>query len=49
MSNKARKTIGEKAFEGFVRPTTKKSNVPDRRGYDKKERGGMENLLEKTE
>ena len=42
--------IGKKeAFEQFVRPKIKNSDVQDRSGYDKKVRGGMEKLLDQTQ
>jgi membrane protein required for colicin V production len=49
VSAKTRELIEKEAYEKLVRPTNRNSNVPDRNGYDKKERRGIENLLYKTQ
>jgi len=49
VSAKTRELIEKEAYEKLVRPTNRNSNVPDRNGYDKKERRGIENLLDKTQ
>lgn len=49
MSAKTRELIEKEAYERLVRPTTKNSGVGDRSGYDKKERRGIENLLDRTQ
>ncbi len=48
VSTKTRKLIEKETYERLVRPTTKKSDVQDRSGYDSKERRGIENLLDRT-
>jgi membrane protein required for colicin V production len=48
-TSKTRKLIEKEAYERFISPSNKKSNIQDRDGYDKKERIGIENLLEKTQ
>ncbi len=48
-SAKTRKLIEKEAYDRLVRPTTKNSDVQDRSGYDKKERRGIENLLDRTQ
>ena len=45
----ARKLIEKKAYERLINPNNRKSNAQDRDGYDKKERRGIENLLDKTQ
>jgi len=49
VSARTRELIEKEAYEGLVRPSNRNSNVPDRSGYDKKERRGIENLLDKTQ
>jgi len=44
-----RKLIEREAYERFIRPNNKKLDTPDRSGYDKKERRGIENLLNRTQ
>ena len=44
-----RKLIEREAYERLIRPNNKKSNAQDRSGYDKKERRGIENLLDRTQ
>jgi membrane protein required for colicin V production len=44
-----RKLIEREAYERFIRPNYKKPNTLDRSGYDKKERRGIENLLNRTQ
>tara|TARA_B100000315_G_scaffold249408_1_gene280575 strand:+ start:4678 stop:5346 length:669 start_codon:yes stop_codon:yes gene_type:complete len=49
VSAKTRELIEKEAYEKLVRPTNRNSSVPDRSGYDKKERRGIENLLDRTQ
>jgi len=44
-----RRLIEREAYERFIRPNNKKLDTPDRSGYDKKERRGIENLLDRTQ
>ena len=44
-----RKLIEKEAYERLLRPNNKQTNVRDRSGYDKKERRGIENLLDRTQ
>jgi membrane protein required for colicin V production len=44
-----RKLIEKKAYERLINPNNRESNAQDRDGYDKKERRGIENLLDKTQ
>ena len=44
-----RNLIEKEAYERFLRPNNKETNVRDRSGYDKKERRGIENLLDRTQ
>jgi membrane protein required for colicin V production len=44
-----RKLLEKEAYERFIRPNNKKLDTPDRSGYDKKERRGIENLLNRTQ
>ena len=46
---RTRKLIEKKAYERFLRPNNKETNIRDRSGYDKKERRGIENLLDRTQ
>ena len=46
---KTRKFIEKEAIDRFVRPRNKNSTPKDRSGYDKKERRGIENLLDRTQ
>jgi membrane protein required for colicin V production len=46
---KTRELLEKESYEQFVRPKTKNSDVQDRDGYGKKVRGGMENLLDRTQ
>ena len=48
-TSKTRKLIEREAYDRLIRPTNKKSNVQDRSGYDRKERRGIENLLDRTQ
>lgn len=49
LTAKTRKAIKDEAYERLVRPTNRNSDVQDRSGYDKKERRGIENLLDRTQ
>jgi hypothetical protein len=44
-----RKLIEREAYERFIRPNYKKPTILDRSGYDKKERRGIEDLLNRTQ
>ena len=46
---RTRKLIEKKAYERLLRPNNKETNIRDRSGYDKKERRGIENLLDRTQ
>jgi membrane protein required for colicin V production len=48
-TSKTRKLIEREAYDRLIRPNNKKSNVQDRSGYDRKERRGIENLLDRTQ
>ena len=44
-----RNLLEREAYERFISPNNKKSEAPDRYGYDKKERRSIENLLDRTQ
>ena len=46
---KTRKLIEKEAIDRFIRPKNKNSTPKERFGYDKKERRGIENLLDRTQ
>ena len=48
-TSKTKRLLEKKAFDLLVQPKDKNLNVQDRDGYNKKERKGIENLLNKTD
>ena len=48
-TSKTKRLLEKKAFDLLVQPNDKNLNVQDRDGYNKKERKGIENLLNKTD
>ena len=48
-TSKTKRLLEKKAFDLLVQPNDKNLNVRDRDGYNKKERKGIENLLNKTD
>ena len=48
-TSKTRKLIEREAYDRLIRPNNKKSKLQDRSGYDRKERRGIENLLDRTQ
>ena len=48
-TSKARELIEKEAYDRLINPSSKNSNNQDRDGYDKKERRGIENLLDRTQ